>query len=123
MQVSLAAYPLLLIGILGTSIAPLCGVSSGWAYYHTDHLHTISGYRSESTWVIYAPLLQHASLERFDPKMAPMTVSCHAWAIVDGRSQLLRIMRLYSPHRETCRIPTVTAMRALATAMRGCSVS
>ncbi len=54
-QVSLAAYPLLLLGVLGTSIAPLCGLSTGWAYYHTDHLHTISASRPESAWVRRAP--------------------------------------------------------------------
>lgn len=55
LQVSLTAYPLLLLCILGTGIAPLCAPSNGWAYYHTDHLHALSGYRPESAWVSYGP--------------------------------------------------------------------
>ena len=54
-QVTLAAHPILLVGILGTGIAPLIGVSSGWAYYHTDHLHTIPGSRPESAWASRVP--------------------------------------------------------------------
>lgn len=55
LQVALVAYPLLLLCILGTGIAPLCAPSSGWAYYHTDRLHTLSGYRPESAWVSHGP--------------------------------------------------------------------
>ena len=38
----------------------MCGVSSGWAYYHTDDLHTISGSRTESAWASHVSHSRHA---------------------------------------------------------------
>ena len=54
-QASLVAYPAILVCILGTAIAPLCAVSRGWAYYHTDHFTspypTQIVFGTENVWV------------------------------------------------------------------------
>lgn len=42
MQSTLFWVPVLLLLTLATAIAPLCAVSKGWAYYHTNHYNNIS---------------------------------------------------------------------------------
>jgi hypothetical protein len=69
MQSTLIWVPVLLLLTLAAAIAPLCAVSRGWAYYHTNHYN----YTSLQIWVrtTFSALMVMLLLQILDSALRP----------------------------------------------------